>query len=143
MSDKVKVDVLPIPDGKFSGGAGVEAREPLEMSDILNALGKDAGLVQMTDAATIAVAGADTPTIEIAGEEWSADAGDYIVKIGKYDGVVDTVTQSGGVTALKLVATPALSDYSAGNPINISVIGKLTGNDVDYVAAGSIQLAGA
>ncbi len=142
MTDKVKKDIYPIPDGTFSGGAGVSPREPDDLSDALNALGKDPGQVQNADAGTIAVAGSATPTIEIDGEDWSDDPADYIVKIGKYEAEVDTVTQSGGITALKLVATPALSDYAATEPIVVTVVGKLTGKE-GYVAAGSIQLTGA
>lgn len=142
MSDKVKKDVYPIPDGTFSGGAGVPAREPDDLSDALNALSKDPGQVQNADAGTIAVAGAATPTINIEGADWSATAADYVVKLGKYAAEVDTVTQSGGVTALKLVATPVLTDYSAGEPIVVTVVGKLTGK-VGDIAAGSIQLTGA
>lgn len=142
MTDKVKKDIYPLEDGTFSGGAGVYPRLPDALSDALNVLAADAGQIQNASAGSIAVAGGATPSIELEGEDWSDTAADYIIKIGKYDGEVASVSQTGGVTTLTLSATPALTDYAATEPIIVTVVGKLK-NKEGYVAAGSLQLAGA
>ncbi len=138
----MKKDNFPLKNTKFDGGAKLTQDTPDALAELLNDLAADAGQVQRADIGTVAVAGGGTPTIDLDGEDWSPNPEDYVVKLGKYDGVVDSVAQTGGVTSLTLAATPALTDYSAGDPIVVTVVGKIGGRS-GYLAAGSIQLAGA
>lgn len=137
-----KKDNYPLKDSKFQGGGKLTPDTPNALAELLNDLATDANLIQQVSAATVAVAGGDTPAIQLDGEDWSPNAADYTVKLGKYDAVVDSVAQSGGVTTLTLAATPALSDYSASELIVLTVVGQIGGRSGN-LAVGSVQLTGA
>ncbi len=137
-----KKDNFPVKDSRFQGGGKITPDTPDGLAVLLNDLAQAVNHIQNVSAATVAVAGSDTPAIELDGEDWSPNAGDYTVKLGKYDCSVDTVAQSGGVTTLTLAATPALTDYAASEIIVLTVVGKIGGRSGD-LAAGAVQLTGA
>ena len=137
-----KKDNFPLSEARFQGAGGVTPDQPQALQKLLNDLAADANLVQNASAGTVAVAGGDTPSIEIDGVDWSDAAADWLVKIGKYEATVDSVAQAGGVTTITLASTPALTDYSATEPIVVTVLGKIPGRS-GWLAAGSLQLAGA
>lgn len=138
-----KKDNFPLKNTKFDGGAKLTQDTPDALAELLNDLAADVNLIQACDTPTLAVAGGTEPTFDLAGEDWSPNYEDYIVKIGKYDGAVasDGVAQTGGVTELTLDPIPALTDYAATDPIIVTILGKIGGRS-GYIAAGSIQLAG-
>jgi len=130
---------FPVRKTAFDGAARVTQDQPISMADYLNDLAGAGNRVNRIDANTVAVAGGDTPSIEIDGDSWSAVAADWSIMIGKYAATVATVTQAAGLTTLTLAASPALSDYSAAEMVNVQVKGKAAGR-AEWLAVGAISI---
>jgi len=136
------VDKFPLSGNKFAGGAGLATSQSDDLAALLNLLAAEKNRVQNVDASTVAVAGSDTPTIEIEGDEWSTVVTDWEVYLGKYACTVASIAVASGITSLTLAATPALTDYAASEAISLNVRGKIPGR-TGWVNAGSVTLVGA
>lgn len=136
-----KVSNFPVRESKFQGAGGVTPNEKISLADLLNDLAAAGSLITWTDGASLAAAGGDTPEVELSGQEWSDNVADYVVKIGKYDGAVDDVDKgTAGVTILTLAATPALTDYGAGESINLVLAAKKAEGPDAVLGVGSLQM---
>lgn len=132
---------FPLRGSKFHGAGGVTPDQPNALADLLNELAGATNSMLRFETATLAQAGGAQPEIELVGQEWSDNVADYVVKIGKYDGAVDSIDKgTAGVTILTLAATPALTDYGAGEVVSVSIAAKKAGEADVFVGVGSLQV---